>query len=112
MCAVLRTQVQFQVTRLPDEVNLTVRAREAARTQATHAPASNTVSTTAEIAFFIRQHGGVPIRESDTRPQVYSQRVALIEAKALGEIEISLNVLRISDVEQRVGIQLFRMRAI
>ena len=40
---------------------------------------------------------------------MYSQRVTLIKAEALGEIKIGLHVLRISDIEKRVGVKVIKL---
>ena len=66
MCAILDIQIQFDITCLVNEINITIRALETTRTKLTNTPASNTIGATAEIPLLIGENGRIAIRTGDT----------------------------------------------
>ena len=66
MSAILKIHVKFDVTRLIDEVDTTIRSLERTWTKSTNRPSTHTISTTAEIALLVWQNATIAIRVSNS----------------------------------------------
>ena len=85
-----------------DKVYLAIFATKSAWSEATHTPSAHTVGTTAEIALFVGDDGGVAVGDSYTKGGVHGQRATLVEDKAFGIVKIEFGILRVGDVEYAV----------
>ena len=103
VCAILQVQVELQVTRLCDEVDLPVLILVTARAQTSHTPASHAVGTTREITLLERQDPTVTIRTGDAESEVEHQLIFAQPAQQLlGEVEVTLHILGIGDAEEHI----------
>ena len=102
MGAILHVEVELDVARLVDEVNLSVGTLKAAGTKLADTPATHAVGTAAEVALFVRQNVGVAVGNSDAEGCMQRQRVVLVDEKTLAESHIELGILCVSDFEKRV----------
>lgn len=102
MAAVLGIHVELDVTRLIDEVDATVGTHVGTRAKTTDAPSTHTVGTATEVALLVGQNRAVAIGVCDTKADVHSQRVTLVETETLGKVEVALDIFGIGDVEEGV----------
>ncbi len=100
MGAVFKTEVEFQIAGLVDEVDFTIGAHVATGTQAAHIPAAHTVCSSGKITLFIGHNGGVAVWNGQSESQMESHRIAVVDDHAFGVVEIELRILRINDVEE------------
>ena len=86
--APLHAQVEFEVTRLVDEVDFPVFALKSSRSEPAHAPTAHAVCTAGEIAPFVGQDCGVAIRLRNAEGGVNGHRGAVGEDDAFAEIKV------------------------
>ena len=99
---VFEAQVQFEVARLVEEVDALVLSVVGTRTEGTHRPSSHAVGTTGEVALLEGELVGVAVGIGDAHGSVKGHRVVLVDAEALGEVEVATDILGKGDVAEGV----------
>ena len=85
-----------------DEVDASVGASEATRSESAHTPSAHAVGTTREVAFLERQHLTITIWPGNAYVGVGHQLVVLVELPEAGVVEVELCILCIGNAKERV----------
>ena len=102
MGPVFKVQVEFQVTGLRDEVDVTVLVAVASRAEAPDAPSAHAVGTAGEVAFLEGQYGAVAIRIGDAEAHVEHELAIVVRQDLPGKVHIALHILGVGDIEHTV----------
>ena len=100
--APLKIQIELHISRLVDEVNLTILLHIIARTERTHIPTAHAVGPTGKITLLVGDYGRVSIGNSQTKGGVKREGVAAINAQAAHKIEVDFYILGIGNIKQPV----------
>ena len=101
-CAILEAEIELQVSRLVDKVDLSVVAPVLPGAEPAYLPAAHRVGAACEITLLVGDYRGIAVGQGYAEVRVERHGVAFVDDKVFDKIEVGLGVLGKGDVKELV----------